>query len=119
MTYLLILFTTCCTIGGQLILKRGLEGLGPLSAASKLDFLWRVGISPWVWAALSLQVLGYVAWFFVIARERLGVAFALSGSFFYVIMALLSWLIFGERLTGMQWAGIATITVGVLLLARG
>ena len=119
MTYLFILFTTLCTIGGQLILKHGLRGLGGLADSDRLAFLLRVVTSPWVAAALSLQVAGYVAWFFVITREKLGVAFALSGSSFYLIMALLSWMIFGERLSTLQWTGLGTITIGVLLLAKG
>lgn len=119
MTYLFILFTTLCTISGQLLLKHGLRGLGALAEIDKLSFLFRVATSPWVAAALALQVAGYVAWFFVITREKLGVAFALSGSSFYLIMALLSWAIFGERLSAWQWAGLGTITAGVLLLAKG
>ena len=119
MTYLLIFFTTACTIGSQLILKHGLQGLGGLAGTDRVAFLLRVASSPWVAAALALQVVGYVAWFFVISREKLGVAFALSGSFFYIVMALMSWLVFGEQLTRVQWAGLAAITLGVLLLARG
>lgn len=119
MTYLLVLFTTLCTIGSQLILKHGLQGLGGLASTDRIAFLLRVAASPWVAAALVLQVVGYVTWFFVITREKLGVAFALSGSFFYVVMAMMSWLIFDEQLTRMQWAGLAAITVGVLLVARG
>lgn len=118
MTYLLILCTTFCTIGSQLILKHGLRGLGALAASSKIEFLWRVAGSPWVALALSLQVVGYVVWFFVITREKLGVAFALSGSFFYLVMALMAWLLFDERLNPTQWIGIALVTAGVVLLAR-
>jgi drug/metabolite transporter (DMT)-like permease len=119
MTYLLILVTTLCTVGSQLLLKHGLRGMAAIASADKLAFLLRVATSPWVAAALALQVTGYVVWFFVITREKLGIAFALSGSFFYLVMALLSWVIFGERLTTLQWAGLGTITVGVLLLAKG
>ena len=118
-TYALILFTTLCTIGSQLLLKHGLRGLAALAIADKTHFLLRVATSPWVAAALTLQVTGYVVWFFVITREKLGVAFALQGSMFYLVMALTSWLVFGERLTPLQWAGIGTITFGVALLARG
>ena len=119
MTYLLILVSTLCTVGGQLLLKHGLSGMAALAAADRVGFLMRVATSPWVATALSLQVVGYVVWFFVITREKLGVAFALSGSLLYLATALLSWVIFGERLTTLQWAGLGTITVGVLLLARG
>lgn len=119
MTYLLIVFTTICTIGSQLLLKFALTGLGTLASGDKIAFLAKVATSPWVALALALQVSGYVVWFFVITREKLGIAFALSGSLFYITMALLGWGLFGERLTLPQWSGIAMITIGVLFLARG
>ena len=119
MTYLLILFTTVCTIAGQLLLKHGLAGMAALAESDKVQFLLKVAVSPWVAGALVLQVAAYVAWFFVITREKLGIAFALSGSSFYVLTALLAWLVFDERLSAWQWGGVLTITVGVVLLAKG
>ena len=119
MSYLLILFTTVCTLASQLMLKQSIQGLAEIAASNKLDFLLKVAVSPWVLSAVVLQLAGYVVWLFVVLRENLGIAFALSGAFFYLIMALLSWLLFDERLSVTQWAGIGTITFGVLLLVRG
>lgn len=119
MTWLLILFTTACTIAGQLMLKHGIAGFAHLAATDRLAFLARVAASPWVAGALALQVAAYVAWFFVIAGERLGVAFALSGASFYALTALAAWWLFDERLSPAQWLGLLTITVGVALLAKG
>ena len=118
-TYLLILVTTLSTVGAQLLLKQGLRPIGALAASARLDFLVAAVLSPWVWAALVLQVFGYVVWFFVLMREKLGVAFAISGSFFYLVMALLSWALFDEALTPTQWTGIALISAGVLAVERG
>jgi len=114
--YLLVLVTTLCTIGGQLILKRAMVALRPLQAQGHLDFLFGAALSPLVWMALALQVLGYVAWMFVISREKLSVAFALSGSTFYLLMAAASWLFYGERLVPLQWLGLALISLGVVLV---
>ena len=114
--YLLVLVTTLCTIGGQLILKRAMTGLKPLLAQGPLEFLWGAAFAPLVYAALALQVLGYVAWMFVISKEKLSVAFALSGSSFYLLMAAASWYFYGERLGLMQWAGLVLISVGVVLV---
>jgi undecaprenyl phosphate-alpha-L-ara4N flippase subunit ArnE len=116
MTYALIFFTTLCTICGQLILKRAVTGLKPLLQGSPVDFLFGAATSPLVIAALSLQVLGYVAWLFVLSREKLSIAFALSGSSFYLLMALASWHFFGERLSGAQWFGLLMISAGVILV---
>jgi multidrug transporter EmrE-like cation transporter len=119
MTYMLILVTTLCTIGAQLLLKHGLRPIAATAITSKVDFLLQAAFTPWVWAALTLQVLGYVVWFFVITQEKLGVAFAVSGSFFYLIMALMSWALFDEQLAPVQWIGLVMISAGVVALARG
>lgn len=116
MTYLLILLTTVCTIVGQLILKRAVTGLKPLLASGPIDFLFGAATSPLVIAALSLQVLGYIAWLFVLSREKLSIAFALSGSTLYLLTAIASWYFFGERLSGWQWLGFVLISTGVVLV---
>jgi drug/metabolite transporter (DMT)-like permease len=114
--YLLILTTTLCTIAGQLILKRAVTALKPLLDSGPIDFLIGAAFSPLVIAALSLQVLGYVAWLFVLSKSQLSVAFALSGSSFYLLMAVASWYFFGERLGPFQWFGLVLISVGVVLV---
>lgn len=116
--YLLILITTLCTIGGQLILKRAVGALKPLLQEGPIMFLIGAATSPLVIAALSLQVLGYVAWLFVLSKERLSIAFALSGSSFYLLMALASWYFFGERLSVVQWLGLLLISLGVILVTN-
>lgn len=116
----LILLVTLCTIGSQLLLKRAMASLAPvLQARGSVDFLVAAAWSPWVWAALTLQVGGYVMWMFVLTRSQLSVAFAVSGSFFYLLMAAASWLVFNERLTALQWGGLVLISAGVLLVTLG
>ena len=115
--YLLVFITTLCTIAGQLVLKRAITGLKPLLEQGPVEFLWGAVFSPLVYAALLLQVLGYVTWMFVITREKLSVAFAMSGSTFYLLMAAASWFFYGERLAPMQWVGLLLISIGVVLVS--
>jgi len=103
----------------QLLLKRGLSGASSLATTDKIAFLLFAATSPYVLASMTVQVIGYVAWFFVVTRVKLAVAFAIAGSVVYVLMALMAWSVFGERLTAIQWAGVAFISVGVLCMARG
>lgn len=115
--YLLIFVTTACTIIGQLILKRAIGELRYLQSHGVLEFVLGAAMSPLVWAALTMQILGYVVWFYVISREKLSVAFALSGAMAYLLMAFASWLVYNERLGGLQWLGLVLISVGVALIA--
>jgi len=59
-----------------------------------------------------------MVWVVVVSRVKLGMAFAISGSFFYLLIALASWQLYGERLNALQWAGIVLVSCGVLLLTQ-
>lgn len=115
---LMILFVTCSTVGGQLFLKQAMTRLAarqpPLSG---LDWLLAAFVSPGVWAAIAIQGVGFIVWMVVISRLKLGVAFAIAGAFLYMVMALVGWLAFGERLAPLQWLGIAMISAGVLMIS--
>lgn len=117
LTTLLVFIVTLITIGSQLILKKGIGHVVPiLREEGALAFIWSAATSPLVICALALQSLGYVVWWFVISQERLSIAFAISGSFFYLVMAAASWYFYQEKLNPQQWAGLLFITIGVLLV---
>lgn len=114
---LLIVLTTTFTISSQLMLKHAITGITPvLRNEGIFQFLFTAAMTPTVYAALTLQVGGYVLWFFVLAQERLSVAFAINGSFFYLLVAAASWVFFDERLNAWQWFGLLLISVGVVIV---
>ena len=116
---LLIAFTTNAVIA-QLLLRRATQTLGsPQELAALPRFIAAATVSPWIYASLVLQVLGYVLWLIIVSREKLGVATASVGAGFYVLMALSAWAIYGEALTGPQWAGILLVTIGVACISFG
>jgi drug/metabolite transporter (DMT)-like permease len=73
--------------------------------------------SPWLYASLAIQGLGYFLWLVLISREKLGVAAASVGAGFYILMPICAWAVYGESLTQLQWIGMGLITVGVTLVS--
>lgn len=119
-TPLLVLVVMLCTIGSQIVLKSEFNALiSILREQGVLAFLVAAAISPKVIAALAIQGCGYVVWLFVLTHSRLSVAFAISGSFFYLTIAAASWFFFSERLTVSQWGGPVLISAWVLLMPLG
>lgn len=115
--FFLIFVVSACTVGSQLLLKSGVNGITPIYRdEGAISFLFAAATSPYVIGALFIQVFSYVVWFFVLTQERLSIAFAISGSFFYLLVAAASWLVFHERLNGWQWGGLVLISVGVVIL---
>ncbi|WP_372372265.1 SMR family transporter [Xanthomonas sp. NCPPB 1638] len=115
---ILIFIVTCSTIGSQLLVKRGLTQIAA-RVPSPEGIAWLVAavLSPSVITAIVMQGVGFVVWMLVVRHVKLGVAFAISGAFFYLLLALLSWLFYGERLAAWQWVGLGLISAGVALVS--
>jgi drug/metabolite transporter (DMT)-like permease len=104
----------------QLVLRGALNELVSPSSLSGLPrFIGSAALSPWIYASVSLQVLGYVMWMLIVSREKLGVATASIGAGFYTLMALSAWLVYGETLSALQWTGILLVTMGVVCISLG
>lgn len=117
---LLILALTVNAVASQLLLKRAIADIGsPSGLAALPQFIENAAHSPWVYASLILQVLGYALWMVVISHEKLGVATATLGAGFYVLMAFSAWVFYGEALSTIQWTGIGLITIGVVCVSLG
>jgi drug/metabolite transporter (DMT)-like permease len=117
---LLFVVVTVNAVISQLFLRRALNELGSPGSLSGLpNFIASAALSPWIYASVGLQILGYVLWMLVVSREKLGVATASIGAGFYVLMALSAWLFYGETLTPLQWLGIVLVTAGVICISIG
>jgi drug/metabolite transporter (DMT)-like permease len=119
-TYLLIIAVTLNAVIGQLLLKHALTTLGGRPALATMSkFLLDAATSPWVYASVAIQGLGYFLWMVLISREKMGVATASVGAGFYFLMPLAAWFLYGESLTALQWFGIGLITIGVTCVSLG
>jgi drug/metabolite transporter (DMT)-like permease len=117
---LLLIAVTITAVVSQLLLRRAVSQLGsPLGLAGLLRFIAQAVSSPWIYAAVSVQVIGYILWMMVLARTKLGVAAASIGAGFYVLLALAAWLFYDETLSTFQWIGIAFVTMGVICISLG
>jgi multidrug transporter EmrE-like cation transporter len=115
---LMILFVTCSTLGSQLLIKRAVSGLAARSPGlSGMDWLLAAMFSPAILLAVAVQGLGFIVWVVVVSRIKLGVAFAISGGSFYLLLAAATWALYGERLTPWQWGGLALISMGVMMVS--
>ena len=120
LTKFLIVVVSLNTVISHLLLKRAIQAIGgPSTHESFPNFVFSAALSPWVWASLTLQIFGYVAWMVVISNEKLGVATASVGASYYILTATAAWLVFGENLGALQWVGILLITAGVVCVSLG
>jgi len=103
------------TISAQIILKKGLFLLGGIDFSSEvMTEILRIMHSPYVMGALFLQGIIASFWIYALSRMQLVYLFTMSGAFFYILLALASWLVLGERLSFIQWLGVFMISLGVV-----
>ncbi len=113
----LIFFVSIGTISAQILLKKGILLLGGIHLSSGIIVeIIRVFHSPYVLGALFVQGIIVLVWIFVLSRTQLIYLFTMSGAFFYILLAIASWLVLGERLTLIHWLGVLMISFGVLCL---
>jgi drug/metabolite transporter (DMT)-like permease len=104
---------------GQILLKKGMGSMGPLtlSLAQLGDVLWRIGTNPYVLAGLAIYVTGTVFWLVALSRVDLSYAYPFA-SLSYVLMLAAAWFLFRENISLMRLDGTAVVCLGVLLISR-
>ena len=109
-TLLLIIVIICLALGQVLFKRAGLTMQGqPIPGA----FL-TLATQPGFYLALAIYGFATLLWTWVLSRLPLSQAYpwvAVTS----VIVPLLGWLAFGERLTLLFWIGMGFILIGLLL----
>ena len=104
---------------GQVLLKKGMGSLGPLTLTMRDlgSTLWRIGTNPYVILGLIIYVSGTVFWLVALSRVELSYAYPFA-SLSYVLMLAASWLLFRENISTMRLLGTLVVGVGVFLISR-
>jgi multidrug transporter EmrE-like cation transporter len=104
---------------GQLLLKKGMLQLGPLTLQA--DQLWtsliRMATNPFVLVGLLIYAAGTVFWLAALSNVDLGFAYSFA-SLSYIVMLIASWQLFNEHISPLRLIGVFVISLGVLLISR-
>jgi len=119
LSILYILISVLAGAVGQIMLKKGMSSMGPLTFAfSELgSMLWRIGTNPFVVGGLAIYVSGTLFWLMALSRVELSYAYPFA-SLSYVVMLVASWLLFREDISVMRVLGTVVIGLGVFLISR-
>ena len=118
---LLILISISIAVGGQILLKIGMNRIGNIAvnSMSSLGHLF-LGVvkSPIVLIGLFMYVISAAIWLVVISAVDLSFAYPFIG-LTYVLILIVSKFILKESVNPIRWAGAAIITIGVVVISRG
>jgi multidrug transporter EmrE-like cation transporter len=118
-TFALILTGVMLNAAAQLLLKAGTNAVGQFAftGANLIPVGWRLATEPHIAGGLACYVVSVVVWIMGLSRVPVSVAYPML-SMGYVVNALAAWWLFGESFSAQKVAGIATIIIGVWLVAR-
>ena len=118
---LLILLSIAVAVGGQVLLKLGLNKIGSINvnSLSGLGHLF-LGIikSPMVLTGLFCYVISAAIWLVVLSAVQLSFAYPFIG-LTYVLILFISKFVLKEDVNPIRWVGAAIITIGVVVISRG
>ena len=114
-----ILIAVLSSAAGQVLLKKGMTALGPLTVdLSQLwSMIWRIGTNPYVFIGLAIYVSGTVFWLAALSRVDLSYAYPFA-SLSYIVMLVASWQIFNENISLTRLLGTFIIGIGVYFISR-
>jgi len=117
---LLIFLTDLCDTISQLSLKSSINTIDlHVNTVKKIiKLLLKLAKIPRIWIGFLFSTLSLAIWLFVLSKAELSFAYSLD-SMRYILIALASMLILKEKVGLIRWLGIASVVLGILLVATG
>jgi len=118
-SFSLVLAGVLLNAAAQLLLKAGTNHIGTFAFTPDniLPIGLRLAGEPFVLGGLGCYVVSVLIWIMALSRVEVSIAYPML-SIGYVVNAAAAWYLFGEAVTAQRMVGIATIVVGVFLVAR-
>ena len=115
-----ILGTVLFTVFGQIVLKWQVSKAGRLPAGffDKVGFLLGVMWNPWILGGIGAGFLAFLCWMAAMTKFELSYAYPFM-SLSFLLVLILSVVLFHEALTTPKVVGVALIVAGIIIGSRG
>lgn len=115
-----ILLSVTLAAVAQLMLKYGMNNVGPLgkgALADPIEAALRIARQPTIWGGLGIFVVSALFWLVVLSRTSLSFAYPFAALSYVLILAFDRFAL-GEPITAVRYAGVALIIGGLVLISR-
>jgi len=119
-TYLLLLLMVLFAPLGNVLLSKGMKGIGSAknwAAADLLHILLKILTSGYIWLGIACLLAFFVAYMLVLTWADYSYVQPAS-AFSYAVVAVLGYFLLEEVVPPLRWAGIAVICIGVFVVGR-
>ena len=102
---------------GNVLLGKGMKGIGPISLQNLGGIVGSVLTSPYIWLGIA-SLMGFMIVHMLLLTWADYSYVQPATSLSYATVALLSRFLLGEVVTPLRWLGIAVICFGVFIVGR-
>lgn len=117
MGYLFIFGTISFTVYGQLILKWKIDQYGslPEQGFDKVIFLFQLLLNPWILSGFLSAFVASLFWMAAMTKFDISYAYPFM-SLSFILVFIISILLFGEPVTGKNVLGMALVVLGIIIM---
>ena len=119
-TYLMILVMVIAAPLGNVLLGRGMKHVGAVTLWP-VSRLFHTGLTVFttgsIWLGISSLIVFFISYMLVLSWADYSFVLPAS-SISYGVVAILSYVILGEKISPLRWGGIAIICLGVFIVSR-
>ena len=119
-TYVLILFIVLFAPLGNVLLSKGMKGVGSAKnwvPSELFHILVSIISSGYIWLGIACLLTFFVAYMLVLTWADYSYVQPASSAA-YGIVALLGYLVLGEGITPIRWVGVLVICLGVFIVGH-
>jgi uncharacterized membrane protein len=119
-TYLLILFIAVFAPLGNVLLAKGMQGIGSAKnwdPGQLLKILGMILTSAYIWLGIACLLAFFVSYMLILTWADYSYVQPAS-SFSYAVVAVLGYFLLHEAISPLRWIGIAVICVGVFIVGH-
>ena len=120
MSYVYVFITIFLTVYGQIVIKWQVAAAGtfPGGVEERAMFLFQLLVNPWIISALAAALLAAISWMVAMTKLDLSHAYPFM-SLAFILVLVLSAVLFYEPGTWQKLAGLALITAGIIIGGQG
>lgn len=117
-TILLILASAVTNALASTVMKHAYGGDGSLLSGGVVNAVMRIALDPWTLAGLALFGVSFFFMAGALSRAELIFAYPMMSAVVYLLLSLIGFAVFHERLTPARICAMLLILAGISILSR-
>lgn len=115
--FIFLAISILSTATAQVLIKYGTLQTGGFVFSKFFETFPKVIFNPFIFLGLVVLAIGFLFWVQALTKLELSLAYPAVASA-YVIVTLLSAVVFSETISPLRWIALAVIIFGVILLSQ-